>query len=216
MEGRKQFTFYRSYYQAIKALSARRRLGVLEAIIAYGLDGIEPEGLDDVQTMAFTLMQPTLDAGRKKAMCGKLGGSKTKANRKQTESKKEIENEIENENENEIEIEIENEIETENDCGSGGGFAAFWDLYPVKIAGEAARNAWEQLRPSEQAVLEGVRRWKRSEQWSRENGRFIPRAAKFLLEKQYLDHPPQVIPKGASGELGQAELEAIRKILQEA
>ena len=48
------------------------------------------------------------------------------------------------------------EIETENDCGSGGGFAAFWDLYPVKIAGEAARNAWEQLRPSEQAVLEGV------------------------------------------------------------
>ena len=206
MEGRQQFTFYRSYYQAITALSARRRLGVLEAIIAYGLDGIEPEGLDDVQTMAFTLMQPTLDAGRKKAMCGKLGGSKPKAKRKQTESKGEIENEIEN----------EIEIETENDCGSGGGFAAFWDLYPVKIAGEAARNAWEQMRPSEQAVLEGVRRWKRSEQWSRENGRFIPRAAKFLLEKQYLDHPPQVIPKGASGELGEAELEAIRKILQEA
>ena len=211
MEGRKQFTFYRSYYEAIRKLSAKRRLGVLEAIITYGLDGTEPVGLDDVQEMVFTLIRPTLNAAHKMAAGGrksKVGRSLSKGSPKEGEIEKE----------NEVENEIENENETERyACAEGAvGFEDFWDAFPEKVGKEAARKAWDELRPQPQAVLEGLRRWKRSVLWSKEGGRYVSRPAKFLREKLYLEYPQAVIPKGASGELGTAELEAIEQILREA
>ena len=112
MDERKQFTFYRSFWEAVKTLPKKDRLPVLEAIISYALDGTVPQGLTTGQSAFFLLVKPNLDAARRKAESGKQGGSKKKANAskpqansKQTESKKE--NEIENENE--VEIEKENE-----------------------------------------------------------------------------------------------------------
>jgi hypothetical protein len=88
MEGRKQFTFYRSYYEAVLMLPDTKRLGVWEALIAYALDHKMPQNLDPMQKMAFMLIKPTLDSGWDKAKAGQKGGSKPKANRKQNESKK--------------------------------------------------------------------------------------------------------------------------------
>ena len=206
MEGRKQFTFYRSYYEAIKKLSAKRRLGLLEAIVTYGLDGIEPAGLDDVQEMVFTLIRPTLDAAHKMA----AGGRKSKVGQRSDKGSAK-----EGEKETEIEKENEKENETERYSCAEEGFERFWDAFPVKEGKAPALEAWKTVRPQAQAVMEGLQRWKRSAQWTRDEKRFIPRPAKFLLEKQYLDHPRMGIPKGASGELGAAELEAIEKILRE-
>lgn len=129
MDGRKQFTFYRSFWEAVQTLPKKDRLPVLEAIISYALDGTVPQGLTTGQSAFFLLVKPNLDAARRKAESGKQGGSKKKANAskpqansKQTESKKEIENEIENENENEVEIEKENEC-YKNICGDDGDSA---------------------------------------------------------------------------------------------
>ena len=205
MEGRKQFTFYRSYYEALRKLPDHQRLGALEAVITYALDATEPVGLDDMQAMAFLLIRPTLDAAWKKAASGKRGGSAAKANRKQSASKGEIEKE------NEIETEIENEIEDE--CLWREGFERFWELYPEKVGKAKAELAWQEIRPDEKTACDAVRRWLRSEQWSRENGRFIPRAAKFLRERHFEDAPTEKVPVGASGILGQAEMEAIARII---
>lgn len=116
MDERGQFTFYRSFWEAVKSLPKKDRLPVLEAIISYALDGTFPEGLSQSQSAFFLLVKPNLDASRKKAASGKQGGSKQKANGKQNASKKEREkeNEIEKEKEN------ENEIEKEYKCNNGG------------------------------------------------------------------------------------------------
>ena len=66
-EGRGQFTFYRSYYEAICHLPKRERLAVYEAVCAYALDGTEPV-LTGVAASIFTLIQPVLETSRKKAM----------------------------------------------------------------------------------------------------------------------------------------------------
>ena len=102
MEQRGQFTFYRSYYEALKSLPKKEREPVLMAIIAYALDGESPE-LSGVGSAIFSLVKPTLDTGRKKAESGKQGGSKTKANDKQTAREKEKEREGEKEKEKENE-----------------------------------------------------------------------------------------------------------------
>lgn len=111
MEGRKQFTFYRSYYEAIVDLPKKDQTSVILAICAYALDEKEPN-LTGTASAIFKLVKPTLDSSKKKSDNGKAGGSakqtasKMEANQKQTVREKE----------NEKEKEKENELEIENEC----------------------------------------------------------------------------------------------------
>ena len=63
---RKQFTWYRSYYDALKELPAEEFRDIVLAVCAYALDGGEPE-LSGVARAIFTLIRPTLEVGRSKA-----------------------------------------------------------------------------------------------------------------------------------------------------
>ena len=94
---RKQFTFYESYWFAVKKLQKQRdRLSALEAICAYAIDG-EEIPMTDAAEAVFTLIKPVLDTAEKRAISGKQGGSKPKAKRKQTLREKEGEKEVEKE-----------------------------------------------------------------------------------------------------------------------
>ena len=227
---RKQFTFYRSFWEAIKVLPKKDRLPILEAIISYGLDGAEPSSLNQSQLAFFSLVRPNLDASRKKAESGKQGGksgkqtaSKPQANDKQGEPEREKEKEKEEEKEIEIEGEKEKEQAESSAPHSGKPFTAFWDAYPTKIGRSDAWDAWRQLNPSQLIagkILAALDAWKKSGQWTEDGGRFIPSAANFLSKGYWQSPPPPAaarkdIPKGASGELGEAELEAIQRILRE-
>ena len=67
-------------------------------------------------------------------------------------------------------------------------FAEFWHLYPKKSGQRDARAAWEELAPGENTqsqILEALRRAKDSPQWREENGRYIPKAAKWLREHRW-------------------------------
>lgn len=108
---RKQFTFYRSYYEAVKVLPKKEQVAVILAICNYALNNEEPR-LNGTANAIFGLIRPTLDSSRRKAESGKQGGSKTQANDKQTESKTEAnckQTASEKENKKEKENKIENE-----------------------------------------------------------------------------------------------------------
>lgn len=107
---RNQFTFYRSYYEALKHLPKRDQTSVLLALIGYALDEQEPS-LSGVALSVFTLIRPTLDNGRKKAE-NRL--NKIKSNEEQTENKPKSKPEQtgkEKESESEVESEVESECE---------------------------------------------------------------------------------------------------------
>ena len=164
---RQQFTFYRSYFRAIKLLPKKEREPVFMAICAYALDGEEPK-LSDTAAAVFELVRPTLDTAARKAENGKRGGSKAEAKRKQTESKTEAngkqeqtasekENEIEKENEKELEIEkesykdniydvVEKAIEKKTDAELGETFTAYMDKMNLSstAAGEL-KNYYEDF-----------------------------------------------------------------------
>ena len=110
---RNQFTFYRSYYDAIQELSKKDQSALILAVCAYAIYETLPKGLSSAASTAFKLIQPTLDSGRRKAESGSIGGaSKPQANGKQTESEKEIEEEVEYEGEFEEDAEGEDPAET--------------------------------------------------------------------------------------------------------
>lgn len=102
MGQRKQFTFYRSFFEALKALDAESGYAAVMAICDYALDENEHE-LSGVPAAVFSLVKPNLDSSRKKAESGGAGGkmkqaaSKPQANTKQTPSKREKKEEKEKE-----------------------------------------------------------------------------------------------------------------------
>lgn len=71
-----KFTFFRSFYEAIKEIEDEgARLDLYEAICAYALEGEEVE-LTGVPRMLFTLIKPNIDASNKKRTGGATGGRK--------------------------------------------------------------------------------------------------------------------------------------------
>jgi len=131
---RNQFTFYKSYYDAIQELPKRDQSALILAICAYAIYETQPKGLSIAASTAFKLIKPTLDSGRRKTENGALGGqangkqngSKPEANGKQNGSKKE------GEDEKEYEYELEAEAESEEsayarDHGS--------DYHEIKVMG---------------------------------------------------------------------------------
>lgn len=112
-EARNQFTFYKSYFDAIQDLKKKDQSDLILALCAYALYETPPQALSTAASVAFKLIKPTIDAGRKKAKSGSIGGeakrkqngSKTEANPKQGENEREKEGEKEGEKENEIESE---------------------------------------------------------------------------------------------------------------
>ena len=119
-EPRNQFTFYKSYYDAICDLPKRDQSALILALCAYAIYEEEPKGLSCGASTAFKLIKPTLASSRRKASGGARGGQ---ANSKQSESKaqasyKHSESKAQGcdkqiASEKEVEIEIENEIEVE-------------------------------------------------------------------------------------------------------
>lgn len=223
MENRKQFTMYESIFKSLQRIRNKKdRADAYDAICAYALYNEKPdlESVSDAVAIAFELTRPVLDSARKKSENGKQGGSKTKANGKQTASKAK-------QTETEKEVEIEKEIEKESlysaMCASDSLFDSFWEAYPKQVDKPAALSAWTDLAMSEREkkeLLLHLDDWKKSEQWAEAGGRFVPKPSNFLDRNQiYLCTIPkpakQPIPKGASGVLGEAELEAIQRVLSE-
>lgn len=107
MGERNQFTFYRSYYEAIKPLTKKDQAGIILAVAAYALDEQDPKGLSPAAQAAFCLIRPTLDSGRKKAESIRRKREEKsgllRSNPEVTSHEREVEKELE------IEVEIEKE-----------------------------------------------------------------------------------------------------------
>ena len=68
-------------------------------------------------------------------------------------------------------------------------FDAFWKEYPKKVKKPDAIKAWNKIPPltDPHDVIEGVLRWKKSDQWTRDGGRYIPNPATWLNARQWED-----------------------------
>lgn len=109
---RAQFTFYRSFWDALKDLPPKDKNALLSAICEYALDGKEPS-LNGVQKSIFILIRPTLDTSARKAESGRKGGSNSQADEKQSGSKTQT---TDKQSGREIEIENDIEVDIENEC----------------------------------------------------------------------------------------------------
>ena len=139
---REQFTFYRSFWEALKALPKKDQLPFVMAVCSYTF-GEENKSLTGQASAAFLLVKPILDKANKKAANGKLGGSKRKANGKQTASN--IEGEKEIEGEEEIEVDVEDEYIGAGD-GNDPALAAVMKAYMNRIDPTPSPTSMDELK----------------------------------------------------------------------
>ena len=69
-------------------------------------------------------------------------------------------------------------------------FDEFWSAYPKKKAKEAARKAWNKLKPNEtlgKEIIQAVTDSAKTKDWIKENGKYIPYPATYLNGKRWED-----------------------------
>lgn len=86
-------------------------------------------------------------------------------------------------------------------------FARFWKAYPKKVGKGAAEKAWKKIKPSAElfdTIMAAIDAAKASEQWHRENGRYIPNPATWLNQGRWDDelNAPFYIQQPTSGNGG--------------
>jgi len=69
-------------------------------------------------------------------------------------------------------------------------FNEFWAAYPKKVGKKAAWTAWSKVRPDTELfdkIMAAIGRARETEQWQRENGRFIPNPATWINQGRWDD-----------------------------
>lgn len=90
--------------------------------------------------------------------------------------------ESESESKSEYKSESESKQEPRDDA-----FDVFWTAYPKKVGKEAARKSFAKVKVPIQTLTAAIQRQKSSDQWTRDNGQYIPNPATWLNQGRWED-----------------------------
>jgi len=77
-----------------------------------------------------------------------------------------------------------------NTDGYGVDFEKFWSIYPKKVGKGDACRFWDRINPSAkllEKILVAVEQQKKSRQWKKDKGQYIPNPATWLNQKRWDD-----------------------------
>lgn len=78
-------------------------------------------------------------------------------------------------------------------CANSDGFEAFWTAYPKKKSKGQALSAWKKLKPDsslQAMILKAIENQKRSPDWQKDKGQYIPYPATWLNAMAWEDEMP--------------------------
>ena len=116
---------------------------------------------------------------------------------------------VENQETNALSTNRLNALSTNKEIHTPDGFDAFWASYPRKVGKAAALKAYKQVfKEVPDNLLEILALHKRQEQWTKDNGQFIPHAATWLRNKRWEDEI-----KGVKQQATNNDSDYVRKVL---
>lgn len=89
-----------------------------------------------------------------------------------------------------VEVEGDKIRQDKNEVGLTTGFEEFWNKYPRKVAKPQALKAFSKISPSTellQLILAGVENQSKSDQWTKDDGKYIPHPATWLNQQRWED-----------------------------
>ena len=85
-----------------------------------------------------------------------------------------------------------NNKETKKQGNNNISFDRFWTAYPRKEGKPKAKAVFDKLKPDDellQRMLDSIERWKRTDQWQEDGGRYIPHPSTWLNQRRWEDEP---------------------------
>ena len=166
---------------------------LFEMMLVYADSGKEPEEFEGNERFLWPVAKQQIDlAAAKNEILRQNGmkGGRPKAEEtreNQTEPKETKENQSKAYKEKKRkEIESNKSESKERDAF----FDLFWADYPNRVAKQDAVRAWQKLAPDEALyceIMAGLRKWKASDEWTRDGGRFVPHPATWLNGRRWED-----------------------------
>ena len=200
--------------ELLKGFVFPRRKGVTEATIEKALQDLANIGsilLYDVDGESYFCFPNWADHQRIQTKKSRFPSPDDGALKKSTVSHGESPSES-----NPIQSESKSKSESKSESNVRTEFEKFWSAYPRKAGSkQKAFEAFKKADVSLDILLAAIESQKQSAQWSKDDGQFIPHPTTWLNGKRWEDQLPvdNKIPKGASGVLGDAELEAIQRVM---
>ena len=111
-----------------------------------------------------------------------------------------------------------NHIRNPNPPDGDDSFDMFWNAYPKKVDKQGTKKAFKKVDVPITTILAALENHKRSAQWNKDGGQYIPNPTTWINQRRWeseLAAKKQETSIWGSGELGESELENIRRILQE-
>ena len=203
--------YVKAYYDWIEqtaALEDDEKGRLFVAILEYARSGEIPDTLGR-ESLLFPVFKAVIDRDAQKsgtlAQNGAAGGRASKANVskcKQTQAnvskcKQTQANVSKCKPTNNIRHKTEDKgHKTEDDTppkspSTGDAFERFWSVYPRKIGKQSAKRAFERVKVPLETLVTAVERQKCSDQWTQNNGQFIPHPATWLNQGRWDDELPE-------------------------
>lgn len=197
---------------------------MLDAMMAYQFDGVEPEEFDIPLQVIWAVVQQDLDFARKRyensVRNGKKGGRPKKEQPKETQKNPEKGNTISNTITESITESISN-TETESSASAEAEVSvskqAYGEFGWVRLSDEEYTDlthemGLEQLQRCITYIDQSAQSTGNRNHWV-DWHTVLRRCYQNRWYETSRSYAKQEIPKGASGDLGEAELEAIQRVL---
>jgi len=201
---------------AMEPFGDAERGRLFTAMLEYAKTGEVPQ-LGGNERYLFPMIKAQLDRDREALQArarlnsenGKLGGRPKKA--KESEKSERF---FEKANKSEKSQDKDKDKDKDKDNippkPPTGDFERFWSVYPKKVGKEAARKAFSKVKAPVDTLIGTVLAQKRSTQWTKDNGRFIPNPATWLNQGRWEDVLETPVEETSGWTMGAEELEAIR------
>lgn len=218
MKEKKSFVIYCDWENTFKKIGKYEAGDLIQGIFEYMRTGETPEFESFAVEAIFTLLVETFKRDRDKyyKMCERNANNINKRwdeNNKTTYTKntsgkngikqntKNTDNDNVNENENENEkyniLTSSSPAVTDSKCSGNysDDFLEFWSSYPKKVGKGSAYKIFSRLKLTKKeknAILTALDWQKKSDQWVRDNGQFIPYPATYLNQRRWEDEPQSI------------------------
>lgn len=181
----KYLKIWTSFLDVIEPLEDAEIGRLFRMMMAYAESGIEPEAFEGNERFLWPAARQQIDLTAERNEILRQNGMKGGRPKNQTEPNETKPNQTEP-NESCKEKKRKEKERKEKDHSL---FDRFWAEWPKKVKKPEALRAWEKVPGDDIAakIMEGLRRWKASDQWTRDGGRFIPNPATWLNNRQWED-----------------------------
>lgn len=196
----KGMVFFYDWRDTFEELPANECKALLLAMLDYCQSDTEPPKFKGKAAIAASFIFSFLKRSKQNARAGKKGmGKRYDAESVNNDVNNAVitalgnqDQDINQDKNQDINQDINNAV-VANESSTGKRFDEFWESYPRKVGKDSARKAWDKVSPDDElcdTILSAIDAQKKSVQWRKDDGQYIPNPATWLSQKRWEDELP--------------------------